>query len=125
MRSATERHLRWPAPYSALALVARQTMGARLRAACEQELKSSSSCLSAVVLAQSSSKSSAGEWRMGGGRAGSPKCSLDASDRIGRGEEGDHLAPCVTVIADEDIDGIGTAEQLGPLQALVARRGRL
>ncbi len=49
----------------------------------------------------------------------------DASDRIGRGEEGDQLAPCATEVADEDLDGIGPAEQLGPGQALVATSGQL
>jgi hypothetical protein len=48
----------------------------------------------------------------------------DAADRIGRGEKGDLLASRATVLADEDIDGIGAAEQLGPRQALVATRGR-
>ena len=50
--------------------------------------------------------------------------SEDTADRIGRGEERDPLASRTTVLADEDLDGIGTAEQLGPWQALVATRRR-
>jgi hypothetical protein len=49
----------------------------------------------------------------------------DASDGLGRGEEGDQLAPSATEVADEDLDGIGPAEQLGPGQALVATGGQL
>jgi hypothetical protein len=56
---------------------------------------------------------------MGGGRVGSPKGKEHAPNRVRRGEEGDHLAPRAAVVADEDIEGIGTTEPSCRLQALV------
>jgi hypothetical protein len=43
----------------------------------------------------------------------------DAPNGVGRGEEGDHLAARAAVLADEDIEDLGSAEQSCAWQALV------